>query len=558
MTTNTNTSSDTQPVRGLRYSLPASDSALWLGLRLPALLLLGLTISTAVVGLLTGLAVPLVALVLLLAGTGALLTVAGRPLVEWLPTAGRHLRNQLPPNRSWSAPLADPVPAQTAQGVPVRSRGSRSSRHGVPAADRGLRLPREYGGQRLLTVSGHGVGVGGGDRGVGFGMITDRRRGTVTTVLAVAGTDRFALLDPTAQDQRLASWGTALTALAADPRVLRVQWVQRSSAHPGDSGRWLQDRARTPHPGGPSDNPRHASPADDRSEQAVQDYLAMTEAVEQVAVQHEVWLAVQLARPARPRTRTRGPDDDLTADTADTDAGDGQLLEQVRDVAATLLTADLLARPLSATEIGWVLRRVTDLHTPHLHVDQLTEDSALSASQLGPSCRRIAFDHLRTDDSLHRSFAVIGWPRVAMPADWLAPLLLSPLPHPVARTLSVHLQPVPPHRAARQARAGQTKARLDAGDRNRLGFGDSAQQSWAEAEAASLEQELLGGYRMHRLAAVLILTAPNLQVLAEAGRSVRATAAASRIDLRPLHGQHDLGLVASLPFATLPGRRGRS
>jgi hypothetical protein len=118
----------------------------------------------------------------------------------------------------------------------------------------------------------------------------------------------------------------------------------------------------------------------------------------------------------------------------------------------------------------------------------------------------------------------------------------------------LHATPVAPLRAARQARAAAAKAELDAADRSRLGLTPSS-ASGLTSDAAALEAELAAGYRLLATAAVLTVTAPDTQLLDTACTALRTAAATSRLDLRPLHGQHPLGLVATLPLGQYPGGR---
>ncbi|MCU1622064.1 MAG: hypothetical protein JWL79_909, partial [Frankiales bacterium] len=126
-----------------------------------------------------------------------------------------------------------------------------------------------------------------------------------------------------------------------------------------------------------------------------------------------------------------------------------------------------------------------------------------------------------------------------------------------SRTLSVHTRPVASEHAARRARAASAKARLDAGDRSRLGFtphaGGSVSDTLAETDAAATEAELVAGYRMADLSAVVTVSAPDDARLEGACRQLRALAAAQRLDLRPLHGQHSAALAAMLPLGLHPG-----
>jgi hypothetical protein len=167
---------------------------------------------------------------------------------------------------------------------------------------------------------------------------------------------------------------------------------------------------------------------------------------------------------------------------------------------------------------------------------------------------------VRTGDAWHRTYAVSNWPNLPLPADWLAGVLTSPPPDGTSRTLSVHARPVSPVHAVRQARAAAAKVQLDAVDRGRLGLtgtphGVTPLDDQRAADAAALETELAAGYRMLHSRAVITISGTDPQKLQQASAAVRATAATHRIDLRPLHGRHHLGLVASLPLTVVPGSR---
>lgn len=216
-----------------------------------------------------------------------------------------------------------------------------------------------------------------------------------------------------------------------------------------------------------------------------------------------------------------------------------------------MLGSDLLARPLPAAELAGLLRLLLDPCLP----DHGTASGSEVADPVahGVLSMRSDWNRCRTDDILHRCYAVAGWPRLQLTADWLAPLLHEPLPESTSRTLSVHARPVPPEQAARRARAAGAKARLDAADRGRLGFTPAAADSFAETDAAATEAELVAGYRMADLSAVVTVSAPDEDRLDGACRQLRALAAAQRLDLRPLHGQHSAALAATLPLGLHPG-----
>lgn len=456
-----------------RYRFAGNAGVVWLGLPLLPVVTIAVTVAATVAALYVGAPLP-VAVVLLVAGTAvALLPVSGRALVEWLPPSRRHGAATTFGATKWTAPLV-PTP-------------SKSARWTVSPAGRHGRLT-------LLDVDG-------------VALVDDPAARVTTAVLAVAGSDRFALLDPPEQARLLAGWGDAIAALAADPRLRRIQWMERASPERDRLDRWLTDR-------GSSDKT------------ALADYQAMVAAVTGTAARHEVFLALAYARPR-------------------TSAG-GDTMPAIRDAVRALLIADLAARPLTVSECAALLRCCCDVGfdgTTPLH----------RGDQVGPASHLRRWDHLRTDDTVHRSFAVTGWPRVPVAPGWLEPLLLA-TPPAVTRTMAVHLVPVPQAAAVRQARAARSRARLDAAERTRFGLSDTAAVQAAADEATAAEEELVAGYRLTQMSAVVTCSAATVAELDDACRAVRTAAAAARLDLRPCHGEHDLGLLASMPLCRPSGR----
>jgi hypothetical protein len=328
---------------------------------------------------------------------------AGRPAIGWAGPALAHLVATLTGATRWWPHL----PRSEAPSAPPPGKSAR------------LRAPAEYG--RLALA---GVQAAGSD----IGLLDDAAGRNVTVVFAVAGPDRFALADPAEQDRLIAAWGRALTALSADSSLRRLQWCERATRPGGgQSAAWM---ARQP---------------DAASRPGYADYQAMVASVGADAVTHQVHLAVQLARPPR--------------------AGQAELAglaSRAQGMCAPLAAAELVARPLAADELGWLLRS---------YVDPVLPDSpdAPAANQIGPACRRVFWDHVRTDELAHRSYVITGFPRSLVGPGWLEPMLLT-APDRTIRHLAVHLTPVAPAQAARAARAGRARTELDRTDRTRLGF----------------------------------------------------------------------------------------
>jgi hypothetical protein len=507
----------------LLYRLPLTDGAVWLGLPLSALLVLSLTLAAAVGLVLAGGPLPVAVLLLLAAGLASLLPLAGRTLLGWSSPALRYLVHLLAGRQWTSTGCALPLPPEC----------------GRVTVDTFLSDPDELPRWAVLRRT------------------SSRRRGRpglVTLVFEVQHLDGVALLDPTGHDLRLAGWGACLDALSADPRIRSLQWLTHSRPDTRDP--------HTPWPATPSGDdtgPSTGSVTGNGLGSGLAglrgDYDQLVRAAATQALQHQHLLAVTL----EPQQH-----DDRTHRAQAASADSAGLVAVARDVATLLLTGDLLARPLLAAEVGTLLRRLTDptlLDLPLLDaVASDDPDRTEVGERTGIRCRRSGWDHTRTDDSWHRSYTVTSWPRLPLTGDWLAALLQASPPPGTCRTVAVHVTPVDPVHAVRQARAAAAKAQLDAVDRGRFGLhagsasgAVSAVDERSAQDAAELESELAAGFRLLRTRALVTVSAPDQTQLRQASTALRTAAATCRLDVRPLHGQHTHGLVATLPLGLLPG-----
>ena len=361
---------------------------------------------------------------------------------------------------------------------------------GAPAgwvSGRRLRLPAECGRFRLFDAADPAGGWP-------VGVLREPRSAAATFVFSVAGPDRFGLLDSGDQDRLVAGWGRALTGLAHQERGLRVQllhWVTTVESDLDESRRWAAARGVEP------------------SQLSTLDAI-----VDAASVLRDSLLVVRL-----PSVRS-GCDP----------------LARARDVAGQLLAAELVARPLDSAGVAGL---VSHLLTP-----------GDGNADGGPVSRRTSWDHVRTDDCWHRSFAVSAWPGSPVPAGWLSSLLLA-APPAGSWVTAVHLGAVAPQVANRLARAARAKAELDRADRARLGMSASAAADKAVVEAAGMDAELVAGHATYRLAAVLTCSAASVDELEESARGLRDAAVNAGLSVRPLHGQHHLGLAATLPLCRL-------
>ncbi len=93
-----------------------------------------------------------------------------------------------------------------------------------------MQCPPELGPIRIIEAEYAGQRIG---------LLAERSGRRLTAVLAcrVLG---FSLLDPEAQERRLARWGTVLSN-AGHAGLRRLQWIERTAPSQGDAlARWLQ------------------------------------------------------------------------------------------------------------------------------------------------------------------------------------------------------------------------------------------------------------------------------------------------------------------------------
>jgi hypothetical protein len=498
----------------MTYQLPSAGTTVWLGLGTAQLGALAVTLLLTVALMLSDAPLPLTLFVAAAGGMAGAWPVAGRTCVQWLPLLTAHGLLKLFRGHLWRLPLGDLATTATAT-----SDQAEPANHG-PNND--LPLPTPLPGD--LRVAGARVPLTSSPAGTV--VLLDRNRHSGTVVLGTTATGRFGVLDPPGQDLTLQLWGGSLAALLHLPGVTQVQWTTHAGPH-----------LHVP--------PAVSSPSND-SELATdplrRDQAELLSAASSLARRHRTTLCITLELDSSGQRARAARDAALT------------LVDRtVQDAAAALLACDILSYPLPLSELTDTLHQLLDPDQPH-HAAADPARPAQTSRPLAVSAR-VAWTHCVTDDVAHRTFAVTGWPRNSLRADWLAGLLHHPLLPGTARTLTVQARPVSQAQAARRARASAAKARLDAADRQRLGFTSSAATALDESDAEQTESELVAGYRMADLTALLTLHAGSLRDLDVASGQLRTSALTHRIDLRPVHGQHQQALAAALPLGFRHGSR---
>jgi Putative type VII ESX secretion system translocon, EccE len=424
----------------------------------------------------------------------------GRSLEEWVPIVGGSAFRRLRGRCRF-------VSISPVSGIVARGVGGRRLRLGAPTPD----PPPCLRGAALVETA---------YRQRSIGVVSELRGRRLTTVLA-ARVVAFSLLDPEAQERRLARWGLVLSGAAGSP-IRRIQWIERTAPAQGDElARWLHDE-RDP------EVPLRGTPM-------IDSYLELIGTTAKVTQEHEILVAVQV--DAR-RVRDRGGDAAMRA-----------LIEQTERVAQGLEAAEVsVLGALTPSQLARALRTAFDPYARSELAALETVDperARLPESSAWPLGTREHWDHYLSDGALHATYWIGGWPRVDV-----SPLFMDALlgRSSAVRTVAVTIEPVPPERSTRQVEAAITRDRADRELRRRFGQSETARQRQAGEATARREAELAAGHSEVRLAGFVTVSGRDPDDLRRACAEVHEHAARARIELHRMYGQQAQAFTLTLPI----------
>jgi Putative type VII ESX secretion system translocon, EccE len=424
----------------------------------------------------------------------ALVPVGRRTIEEWVPLAVAFLGRLATGQARFRsrAPGAGFVRRRTVDG---------------PQPD----VPRQLRGVRINEVRYR-------DRPIG--ALSERGGRRLTAVLACRVVS-FSLLDPEAQERRLARWGLVLAG-AASTAVRRVQWIERTAPAQGDElARWLHAE-RDP-----------AVPL--RGTPMIESYLELIDTTARVTQEHEILMAVQVdARRVRDRGR---------------DAVSRALVEETERIAQGLEAAEVtVVGALGPEQLARALRTAFD---PYARAELAALETAdpervgLAEHNAWPLGTREAWDHYQSDGALHASYWIGGWPRVDVSPMFMDALLGR---SSTVRTVAVTFEPIPTERSTREVEAAVTRDRADRELRHRFGQSETARQRQAEDATARRETELAAGHAEVRFAGFVTVSGRDRDDLRRASSEVLEHAARARLELHRMYGQQADAFVFTLPL----------
>lgn len=176
-------------------------------------------------------------------------------------------------------------------------------------------------------------------------------------------------------------------------------------------------------------------------------------------------------------------------------------------------------------------------------------DPFAATSPARPLAVRAEWDRCRIDGAVHRSYWVASWPALPVTAGWLDGFLAVT---GVTRTFAVAFVPVARHQSRRRIERDLVKLESDATTRAERGRRVDARHRRATQTLLDREHELVEGHGEFAYTGVVTVSAPDDDTLGRHARLVEQLALEAGLELRALHGRHDLGWAATLPLGVAP------
>ncbi|MGI8505240.1 MAG: SCO6880 family protein [Solirubrobacteraceae bacterium] len=353
-----------------------------------------------------------------------------------------------------------------------------------------------------------------------IGVLSEHAGRRLTAVLACRVV-AFSLLDPEAQERRLARWGLVLSGAGASP-IRRLQWIERTAPAQGDElARWVhaeRDPAVPP-----------------RGTPMIESYLELIGTTARVTQEHEILLAVQV--DAR---RVRGRGDGTVANG---------LVEQTEHVAKGLEAAEVTV--LGALSAGQLARALRTAFDPYARSELAGLEAAdpdrdgLAEGGAWPLGAREFWDHYHSDGALHATYWIAAWPRTEVSPMFMDALLGS---SSAVRSVAVTFEPLPTERSVREIEAAVTRDRADRELRARFGQSETARQRQARDATVRREAELAAGHGEVRLSGFVTVSGRDPDDLRRGCSEVLDHAARAHLELRRCYGQQADAFTFTLPL----------
>ncbi len=387
--------------------------------------------------------------------------------------------------------------------------------------------------------------------GSSIGVVADPYMHTCSAVLRVRSSG-FMLKDEAEQYEAVTRWGRILASAAQQGRELhRLQWLVRSyPSQVTPLGCHLLNEAAAP----------LASPQ-------ARSYEALIDTAERDALSSETLLVVSL----------RPPGNAFTSFTKNIQGKarfsiQNSLLQEISALTADLTTAGITTDgALSPSELLASLQRYIGRNREtcscrgsegglegrsglerkcppcFARYDELrlnhSPDNLHRALPLGTQA---SWSELRVDGTWHATYWIAEWPRSAVMAEFLAPLLLET---GTWRSVSIVMEPVPPVLAIRQIEQQHTARLADDELKRRGGFLRTARERLEKEMLLQKEAELACGHGQYRFVGYVTASGWSKEALDRACNRVEHLASQCFLEIRRMYGVQDTAFTYSLPLA---------
>ncbi|HEY1619737.1 MAG TPA: SCO6880 family protein [Streptosporangiaceae bacterium] len=355
----------------------------------------------------------------------------------------------------------------------------------------------------------------------------------------------IGLADSGRRDRRVAGWGSLLAGLCTEGQpITRVQVLQRLVPESGAAlRRWHAD---------------HLDPRAPAVSAQVTGALLGTAGL--ATSEREAFLAFTLdARRAARQVRVAGGGP----------AGAAAVLARcLHALAGPLADADLRAESwLDERELAEALRTAFDPDSAAgLAARRAAARAARAAGRdpaalpgvtpalAGPSAAEARPGRYVHDGGVSAAYWVHSWPRSAVFSTALAPMLGEGA---WRRSLSLHIEPLPPRAAERAVMRERTARHVAIRMRQRTGQLVPEDEQAALDRARAQDAERAAGHGLARFTGYAVTTVTSPADLDDACAALEADAAAARIEVRRMWFAQDIGFaLGALPLGMgLPGRR---
>jgi hypothetical protein len=457
-----------------------------LGLSVAQLVVVGCGAITLVFALYFGGGTSLMYVVPILLACAALafVGVGGRKLIEWLPIVAKWLWRSTGGQLLFRRHIVKPRPVGT------------------------LSLPGDAARLRQWF-----------DPDSGAVMVHDPHQATLTAIVGVTH-PAFVLLDPVAQQRRVASWGRVLATACPSGRIASLQVMERTVP---DSGKGLAEWWS-----------HHGSHDDSWTSTT---YGELIDRAGPAGERHASTVSISLDMKAAGRA--------IRAAGGGNRGAAAVLRQEMSTITAALRAADLPPSGwLKPGDLAVILRSAYDPAVAGAleRHGELGRDLATA----GPVAVTESWSSVRSDSAHHCVLWISEWPRSLVYPGFLAPLLLS---SGVRRTFTLLYMPMRTDQAARDIRKKKTEYIADAAQRQRIGQIEDAQQSAEYNDVLQQEADLTAGHGILRTTGLIAVSAQDPDELERAVADIEQAAIQASCETRRLWGQQAQAFsAAALPL----------